>query len=64
MDWLKTSLLGGMGLVALLLVIEWTEFQDAREPEIIQQSSYGIPESDNSIPQTIDQTSKDEELPA
>ena len=64
MDWLKTSLLGGMGLVALLLVIEWTEFQDAREPEIIQQSSYGIPESDNPIPQTIDQTSKDEELPA
>ena len=63
MDWLKTTLLGGMGLVAWLLVIEWTQFQDAREPDIIQQSSYGIPSSDNPIPQAIAQISQEGELP-
>ena len=55
MDWLKTSLLGGMGVVAWLLVIEWTQFQEANEPEVIQQSSYASPSADSPFPQAIAQ---------
>ena len=43
MDWLKATLLGGMAIVAWLLVIQWTHFQEAREPKLVQQSSYAIP---------------------
>jgi YidC/Oxa1 family membrane protein insertase len=61
MDWLKTTLLGGMGVVAWLLVIEWTQFQEANEPEVIQQSSYASPSVDSPIPQALAQN--EDELP-
>ena len=61
MDWLKTTLLGGMGVVAWLLVIEWTQFQEANEPEVIQQSSYASPTVDSPIPQALAQN--EDELP-
>ncbi|MDC0003751.1 membrane protein insertase YidC [Porticoccaceae bacterium] len=61
MDWLKTTLLGGMGVVAWLLVIEWTQFQEANEPEVIQQSSYASPTVDSPIPQAL--TQNEDELP-
>jgi len=61
MDWLKTTLLGGMGVVAWLLIIEWTQFQEANEPEVIQQSSYASPTVDSPIPQALAQN--EDELP-
>lgn len=63
MDWLKTTLLGGMGVVAWLLVIEWTQFQDGRELPVIQQSSYAIPPADSAIPQAVAPVSGEDELP-
>ena len=51
MDWLKASLLGGMAIVAWLLVIQWTQFQEGLEPEVVQQSSYAMPAGDSLIPE-------------
>ena len=45
MDWQRTILIGGMGLVAWMLVIQWNQFQDqevALQPNYSEsQSSYG-----------------------
>ena len=53
MDWLKASLLGGMAIVAWLLVIQWTQFQESLEPEVVQQSSYAMPSVDSVIPEAV-----------
>ena len=63
MDWLKTTLLGGMGLIAWMLVIEWTQFQDDRKPEIVQEGSYAIAAADSPIPQAIAPNTGENELP-
>jgi YidC/Oxa1 family membrane protein insertase len=63
MDWLKTTLLGGMAVIAWLLVIEWTQFQDDRKPEIVQQTSYAIPSTESPIPQDVAENSVETELP-
>ena len=61
MDWLKASLLGGMAIVAWLLVIQWTQFQEGLEPEVVQQSSYAMPAGDSLIPEV--QVQGDNEVP-
>ncbi|MEZ7858819.1 MAG: YidC/Oxa1 family membrane protein insertase [Porticoccaceae bacterium] len=61
MDWLKATLLGGMAIVAWLLVIQWTQFQEGREPEVVQQSSYAMPAGDSLIPEV--QFQGDNEVP-
>lgn len=33
-DWLRTGLLIGMAAIAIMLVIEWGEFQDAKRPQV------------------------------
>ncbi|MCW8195567.1 membrane protein insertase YidC [Proteobacteria bacterium 005FR1] len=38
-DWLRTVLLVGMGAIALMLVIEWGEFQEARLPAISTETT-------------------------
>ncbi|MDG2502411.1 MAG: membrane protein insertase YidC [Porticoccaceae bacterium] len=63
MDWLKRTLLGGMGLIAWMLVIEWTQFQDDRKPEIVQEGSYAIAAADSPIPQAIAPNTGENELP-
>ncbi|MDE0722867.1 MAG: hypothetical protein OSB28_06105, partial [Flavobacteriales bacterium] len=37
MDWQRTILIGGMGLVAWMLVIQWNQFQDQ---EVELQATY------------------------
>ena len=61
MDWLKATLLGGMAIVAWLLVIQWTQFQEGLEPEVVQQSSYAMPAGDSLIPEV--QVQGDYEVP-
>ena len=61
MDWLKATLLGGMAIVAWLLVIQWTHFQEGLEPEVVQQSSYAMPAGDSLIPEV--QVQGDNEVP-
>lgn len=36
MDWLRTSLIGGIALVCFLLMIRWGEFQERNQPAISQ----------------------------
>jgi YidC/Oxa1 family membrane protein insertase len=38
-DWLRTVLLVGMGAIALMLVIEWGEFQEARRPAVTTETT-------------------------
>ena len=43
MDWQRTILIGGMGLVAWMLVIQWNQFQDqagALQPNYSESVSY------------------------
>lgn len=61
MDWLKATLLGGMAIVAWLLVIQWTHFQEGLEPEVVQQSSYAMPAGDSLIPEV--QVQGDNDVP-
>lgn len=49
-DWLRVILIAGMAVVALLLVMEWSEFQDARRPQMETSTtlSEGVPASPGS----------------
>lgn len=38
-DWLRTALLLGMGAIALMLVIEWGEYQEARRPAVTTETT-------------------------
>jgi YidC/Oxa1 family membrane protein insertase len=72
MDWLRTSLIGGIALICFLLMIRWGEFQERNQPAISQTTvsessgisapsevpSVGTPPAtiDNQIPGVTDQT--------
>jgi hypothetical protein len=64
MDWQRTILIGGMGLVAWMLVIQWNQFQDqagALQPNYSEsQPSYG---SSLESVTGVDSSQNGEELP-
>ena len=55
MDWQRTSLLGGIGVVIFILLFKWNAFEDERqtlaEAELNQNSTAVLTPSDNSLPQ-------------
>lgn len=42
-DWLRIPLIAGMAVIALLLVMEWSEFQDARRPQMETSTTLSSP---------------------
>lgn len=49
MDWLRTSLIGGIALVCFLLMIRWGEFQERNQPALSQTTVHSASETVNDI---------------
>lgn len=54
MDWQRTVLLGAMGVVVWLLVIQWTQFEEAHSPVVSRETSEVIIPSDNLLPEVVE----------
>src|SRR5690606_18456853 len=54
-DWLRTALLIGMGAIALMLVIEWGEFQDAKRPQLSTDTTLS---DSGTVPPAVQQPSE------
>ncbi|GAB1265666.1 membrane protein insertase YidC [Aurantivibrio infirmus] len=51
MDWQRTGLFIGMGVIVVLLLIEWSEFQERQQPVVATNTATSTSMNNNNIPQ-------------